>query len=59
MLSLLPAGSLVVDLTYLVPAGNYEAIYGNMPLLGLGEVAGVVPVNSRGRTAAERLRQVQ
>ncbi|GAA1564675.1 DUF4188 domain-containing protein [Kribbella sancticallisti] len=41
--------------TYVVPAGHTETIYGNMPLLGLGKVAGVVPVNSRGRTAAERL----
>lgn len=41
--------------TYAVPAGNFETIYGNMPPLGLGTVAGVVPVNTRGRTAAERL----
>ncbi len=41
--------------TYVVPAGNFETIYGNMPLLGLGTVSGVVPVNSRGRSAAERL----
>jgi Domain of unknown function (DUF4188) len=45
--------------TYVVPAGAHETIYGNMPLLGLGEVAGVVPVNTRGRTAAERLQQAQ
>jgi hypothetical protein len=30
-----------------------------MPLLGLGEVSGVVPVNKRGRTAAERLQKVE
>ncbi len=41
--------------TYVVPAGHTETIYGNMPLIGLGKVAGVVPVNSRGETAAERL----
>jgi hypothetical protein len=41
--------------TYVVPAGNTETIYGNMPLTGLGKVAGVVPVNQRGDTAAERL----
>lgn len=41
--------------TYVVPAGHTETIYGNMPLLGLGKVSGVIPVNSRGRTAAERL----
>ena len=38
-----------------VPAGNTETIYGNMPLLGLGMVAGVVPVGTKGETAAERL----
>lgn len=41
--------------TYVVPAGNFETVYRSMPLFGLGEVAGVVPVNRRGRTAAERL----
>ncbi|WP_273482875.1 DUF4188 domain-containing protein [Kribbella italica] len=41
--------------TYAVPAGQFETIYGNMPLLGLGQVSGVVPVNRRGATAAERL----
>lgn len=41
--------------TYVVPAGNTETIYGNMPLLGLGKVAGVVPVGTKGETAAERL----
>jgi hypothetical protein len=41
--------------TYVVPAGHTETIYGNMPVLGLGKVAGVVPVNGRGQTAAERL----
>ncbi|HWD78912.1 MAG TPA: DUF4188 domain-containing protein [Kribbella sp.] len=42
--------------TYVVPAGNTETIYGNMPLLGLGRVQGVVPVGNRGDTAAERLK---
>jgi hypothetical protein len=41
--------------TYVVPARNSETIYANMPLLGLGEVAGVAPVNTRGGTAGERL----
>ncbi|MEU0090391.1 DUF4188 domain-containing protein [Kribbella sp. NPDC006257] len=41
--------------TYVVPAGNFETVYGNMPLLGLGTIAGVVPANTRGRTARERL----
>ncbi|WP_427887365.1 DUF4188 domain-containing protein [Kribbella sp. GL6] len=42
--------------TYVVPAGNTETVYGNMPLLGLGRVQGVVPVGQRGDTAAERLK---
>lgn len=41
--------------TYVVPAGHTETIYGNMPLTGLGKIAGVIPVNRRGDTAAERL----
>jgi hypothetical protein len=41
--------------TYVVPARNSETIYTNMPLLGLGQVSGVAPVNTRGGTAAERL----
>lgn len=41
--------------TYVVPAHTIESIYVNMPPLGLGKVAGVVPVKSRGETAAERL----
>ena len=41
--------------TYVVPAGHTETVYGNMPVTGLGKVAGVVPVNKRGQTAAERL----
>ncbi len=41
--------------TYVVPAGSTETVYGNMPLIGLGKVAGVVPVTQRGDTAAERL----
>jgi fumigallin biosynthesis monooxygenase-like protein len=41
--------------TYVVPTRNSETIYANMPLLGLGQVSGVAPANTRGRTAAERL----
>jgi hypothetical protein len=41
--------------TYVVPAGNTETIYGNMPLHGLGRVRGVEPVGRRGESAAERL----
>jgi hypothetical protein len=45
--------------TYVVPAGNTETIYGNMPLLGLGKVTGVEPVGKRGDTAAQRLHQAE
>jgi hypothetical protein len=41
--------------TYVVPPGNTETIYGNMPLLGLGRAAGVEPVGGRSETAAQRL----
>lgn len=41
--------------TYVVPAGSHESIYGNMPAVGLGAVAGVVPVAQRGESAAARL----
>jgi hypothetical protein len=41
--------------TYVVPAGAYESIYGNMPRTGLGAVAGVVPVAQRGDSFGERL----
>ena len=40
--------------TYLVRAGGYEAIYGNMPRIGLA-AAGHGPVARRGETAAERV----
>ncbi|MER0245507.1 DUF4188 domain-containing protein [Streptomyces sp. HSW2009] len=41
--------------TYQVRAGCYESVYVDMPLHGLGEVAGVVPVTSRRNRAAQRL----
>ena len=31
--------------TYLVKAGNYEAIYGNMPAHGLGKAGRLVPLS--------------
>ena len=37
-------------------AGEYEAIYGNMPAYGLGKASRVVPV-AEGRSARERLRE--
>jgi hypothetical protein len=45
--------------TYVVPAGSYESVYGNMPQTGLGAVAGVVPVRQRGESAAERLARAE
>jgi hypothetical protein len=41
--------------TYLVRAGEYEAVYGNMPPFGLGKAARLVPV-SEAKTARERFR---
>ena len=41
--------------TYLVPAGRYEDIFGNMPRVGLAAAAGHVPVGRRGLSAAERV----
>jgi hypothetical protein len=40
--------------TYLVPAGSYECVYGNMPPTGLGAVAKLVPAAGRKATAASR-----
>ncbi|MER7396146.1 DUF4188 domain-containing protein [Streptomyces sp. NPDC000151] len=40
---------------YLVPAGAYEAVYVDMPPYGLAAATGVLPVGSRGDTAADRL----
>ena len=41
--------------TYVVPAGGIETLYGNGARVGLGAVAGTVPVERRGRRAKERL----
>jgi hypothetical protein len=43
--------------TYLVRAGEYEAIYGNMPAHGLGKAATVVPM-AEAISARQRLRAV-
>jgi hypothetical protein len=40
--------------TYLVKAGQYEAVYGNMPPRGLGKAGRLVPVGASS-TARERL----
>lgn len=41
--------------TYKVPAGGYEAIYGNMPVFGLARAGQTVPVGRRGQSAAARI----
>lgn len=40
--------------TFIVPAGSYETVY-DMPAYGLAAATGVVPVDRRGDTAAQRL----
>ena len=40
--------------TFLVKAGQYEAIYGNMPPIGLGKAGRLVPV-AEARSARERI----
>lgn len=39
--------------TYLVPAGGFEALYGNMPVMGLAAAGSSIPVGA-GSTAARR-----
>ena len=41
--------------TYKVRAGEYEAVYGNMPLVGLAAATSHVPVGRRGQSAAYRI----
>ena len=41
--------------TYIVPEGSYESIYADMPAYGLAAATGVLPIEGRGRRAAERL----
>ncbi|MDF0529667.1 DUF4188 domain-containing protein [Tsukamurella sp. 8F] len=41
--------------TYRVPAGEHEAIYGNMAGEGLGRAVGTVALSRRGRTSRERM----
>jgi hypothetical protein len=41
--------------TYLIEAGQYEAVYRNMPPYGLAGASAVVPATGRRRTAAGRL----
>ena len=41
--------------TYKVRAGEYEAIYGNMPRVGLAKVGEHLPIGSTAATAARRI----
>jgi len=41
--------------TYLVQAGQYEAVYGNMPIFGLAAATQHVPATGRRETAAGRI----
>ena len=41
--------------TYLVRAGEYEAIYSGMPPIGLGRVSNLVPASGRRESARERV----
>jgi hypothetical protein len=38
--------------TYLVQAGNYEAVYGNMPARGLGKAGRLMPLSESSRARA-------
>jgi hypothetical protein len=40
--------------TYVVPEGSYESIYADMPPFGLAAAHGSLPVEKRGRRAADR-----
>ncbi|GAA3001778.1 DUF4188 domain-containing protein [Streptomyces drozdowiczii] len=41
--------------TYIVPEGGYESIYADMPAYGLAAATGSLPIEGRGRHAADRL----
>jgi Domain of unknown function (DUF4188) len=41
--------------TYKIRAGEYEAMYGNMPAFGLAKATSVVPAGHKGQTAAARI----
>jgi hypothetical protein len=41
--------------TYKVRAGEYEAIYGNMPVFGLAAAAGHAPIGLKGESAGQRI----
>ena len=41
--------------SFLVEAGHFEALYGNMPAVGLAAATKHIPVSSRGETARQRV----
>ncbi|MCX0246252.1 DUF4188 domain-containing protein [Streptomyces drozdowiczii] len=41
--------------TYIVPEGGYESVYADMPAYGLAAATGSLPIEGRGRSAADRL----
>jgi hypothetical protein len=41
--------------TYVVPAGQYEAIYSGVPLMGLAKAAGWAPIGERNAAARQRI----
>jgi Domain of unknown function (DUF4188) len=41
--------------TFRVRAGEYEAVYGNMPVFGLAAAGAHVPAARKGNTAAARI----
>jgi heme-degrading monooxygenase HmoA len=41
--------------TYQIKPGNYESIYGNMPLYGLGKALDHIPINAERNSARKRL----
>jgi Domain of unknown function (DUF4188) len=43
--------------TYLVKAGQYEAVYGNMPPHGLGKAGRLIPVGAGASTARGRVQE--
>jgi len=45
--------------TYKINIGNYESIYGNMPLYGLGKALKLIPVTKRQNSAHKRLNSTE
>jgi len=43
--------------TYLTKAGEYEAVYGNMPTYGLGHAGDIIPATGQARSAKGRLKK--